>query len=409
MSDQNICPNCGNQLIVNEGYITWCDKCYWNINPDVYNLHKKKIFDVAYHNISEVSVENLYNEILQSNSIEFKISAYSIFAYVISALIYAVSIFCIYYAFRFIYISTFIYSYVVSIILFLIGIEIFPKPTKIKETKLERQEYPAIYKLVDMISEKLKSKKIKNICVSYDFNAFFASTGLKRENFIVLGIPYFSILDFNEKVSVIAHEVTHCKNKDTSRHKFVSSALNTLAKWYSNLRAYDDLKIFLPFTWPISLVVKMLIYILGVMIWRDRQRAEYFADYSAAKIAGVDATISSLEKFYYHSVFHSTLERIARLINAQDLFETFRKRINNVPEREILRVKTIEKLETTDLKSSHPPTLYRNQFITNKIKNFEKLGLAQEEIEQIEAEFKKAEKMIERRILNDYREFFVYR
>lgn len=61
-----ICPNCQNPLEVNEGYITWCDKCYWNINPEIYYLSKKRIFDFAYENISKISVNNLFNYPIQN-------------------------------------------------------------------------------------------------------------------------------------------------------------------------------------------------------------------------------------------------------------------------------------------------------------------------------------------------------
>lgn len=404
------CPNCQNSLEVNEGYITWCDKCYWNINPDIDYLSKKRIFDFAYENISKVSVNNLYNEVLQAKNIKQRISAYSILAYVISAFIYAISIFFMFFSLRVLFFSGGApHTYLLSIIFLIFGIEIFPRVTKVRETKLDPQEYPGLFKLVDTISNRIKGQRINNICVSYDYNAYFTTSGLKRENVIILGIPYFSILDINEKISVIAHELTHCSNKDTSRHSFVFTAVTSLSKWYSFLLYFGEIKILLPISWPLSLIVKMFIYILGIMVWRDRQRAEYYADYTAAKIAGVEATISSSEKFYYHPSFFNILKRTAERTNANDLFDNFRKHIKNVPEREIKRVKTLEQLETCDLQSSHPPTLYRNQYISSKIKDFDKLELSQEEINQIENEFKRLEDMIQRRLLSDYREFYVYR
>jgi hypothetical protein len=33
------CPDCGHQIRVDRRYVTWCDKCDWNLDPSPPNDH----------------------------------------------------------------------------------------------------------------------------------------------------------------------------------------------------------------------------------------------------------------------------------------------------------------------------------------------------------------------------------
>lgn len=408
MSVYEKCPNCNHTIPVNEGFITWCDKCLWNINPDVYSLRKKNIFDSVYEKAGKVSKDKLFNEVIKMDEMKHRVTVYTVLAYIVSAFVYSTSLFFIYYAIRTIFfVGGAPHNYAIAFILLLFGIELLPRFPKVKGQVLERHEFPALYKLIDMIAEKLQCKRIEYLYINAGFNAYFTVSGLKKESCIVIGVPYFSILDINEKVSVLAHETAHHMGRDASRNRFVSLAMSALSKWYDQLLYYGNTIVLLPITWPISIVVKMLVYVLGGMVWRDRQKAEYIADYHAARTAGVESVISASEKFYFHPAFPKALEQVSRYKNSSDLFESFRKRIDNIPEREIQRVKTIEDLETKKPSSSHPPTLLRNQFVLEKVINPDSIHLSQEDVEKIEDEFKKAEYTVQKILLDDYKEYFI--
>lgn len=416
MSETSVnCPNCGNIVPVDDGYIPWCEKCNWNINPEVYYQKEKNAFDAFYEKIGMASKERLFSKIMKENCIIHKTTPYTVLAYLISSIIYLPSIYLIMASFYILFKLDFIsgspfisgapHKYAISVILFSLGIGILPKFRKAKEIELMRNEFPALYKCVDMISDRLNSKRIKQLYANYDFNACDAKTGIRQKNHIVLGIPFFSILDIDEKIAVIAHKIAHCRNNDVSRQWFVNLAMNSLSQWYDKLSAYGRLIVTMPVTWPLSMLLKMIIHILGLVIWKDCQKAEYFADGQAAGIAGVDATISASAKFYFRPAFFEALKQAVNFSNTYNLFDLFRMRVENIPDREIQRVKMSEQIETAGMHSSHPPALLRNRFISEKIKTEESLKPSEEDIRQIGIEFGKAEELIQYRLLNEYREY----
>ena len=83
-------------------------------------------------------------------------------------------------------------------------------------------------------------------------------------------------------------------------------------------------------------------------------------------------------------------------------------RIDNISEREIKRVKTVEQAGTSRILSSNPPDLLRNRYISEKVKDEENLKLSEEDTQQIGIEFGKVEEMIHCKLLSDYQEHKVF-
>jgi len=84
-------------------------------------------------------------------------------------------------------------------------------------------------------------------------------------------------------------------------------------------------------------------YMLSHLLWRDMQRAEYLADYLAANVSGTDAMLSLLNKLHFEKAMELAAHR-ARLDRGKSLIGELRREIANMPERELERIRRVEKL-----------------------------------------------------------------
>jgi Zn-dependent protease with chaperone function len=180
-------------------------------------------------------------------------------------------------------------------------------------------------------------------------------------------VPLWAILDPEERIALVAHELAHNINGDANRGFFVGSAISSLLRWYwilhpRQLLADHELGLLaVPWhllTYGVSQFIWFWAYGLSHLLWRDSQRAEYLADAHAARVAGTAATLALMEKLHYEHTFVLALQRTA-LGHEERLFAAFRERIARMPQHELVRLKRVQQLELSRLDVTHPPTAYR--------------------------------------------------
>lgn len=109
--------------------------------------------------------------------------------------------------------------------------------------------------------------------------------------------------------------------------------------------------------------VRLLIYGLLHLFWRDSQRAEYLADALAAQIAGTDAICAALDKLHYSSAFTFTLRRMSLGVGEANVFTALREQLTTIPARELARIRRIREVAGSRIDVTHPPTTYRMALI----------------------------------------------
>src|SRR5512147_1183693 len=62
-----ICPHCGAPLVVEPGYVTWCDRCNWNVLPE--RLSHGRV-EALYDSLGERLGQKLFDEIKQKRSLK---------------------------------------------------------------------------------------------------------------------------------------------------------------------------------------------------------------------------------------------------------------------------------------------------------------------------------------------------
>lgn len=395
VTEKEICRKCGAEIPVNDGYIKWCDKCNWNVDPGWFEK-KKNVMNQIYDKLGKKLSENLFKAIKEQEQGGPKFSFSVLAAYLLALAIYLIN-----YGLMFLSICAGVKiinmnhfnmeGYFLSLIFFAGALIFRPRFRKNNYDTLNRSEYPNLYRLTDYISEMLGVRGVDGIVVNNEYNACIIKTGfIKTKKIVFLGFPIFYILNEMERVALLSHELAHDANNDMRRNGFIHGALEFLESWYIILRIeYNEVwiggasAILNFFRWLICKAIISAWNLIHTLLWYNSQRAEYLADHLAATVSGCDAMVSTLEKLYYEATFSKTLKMSLRFPTSTNIFDQFADSMKRVPQREIERIKRVIQLRSSGIDSSHPPTVYRMEALKSKNENgqFEiseemKLGLA---------------------------------
>lgn len=179
------------------------------------------------------------------------------------------------------------------------------RPPKIEDT-VDPAAAPTLYALVNQVAERLGSKPVWRIMLTADYSASFGIYGLRRRAVLTLGYPLWNLLEPQERVALLGHELGHAVNGDSQRGLLVGSSLGSLGELRAALLIGPSstghvMTIIGSALSRIFLAVAALpVFGMGLvqerLLARSSQRAEYFADHLAATIAGVTHTTSMLDK-----------------------------------------------------------------------------------------------------------------
>ncbi|MGD8188907.1 M48 family metallopeptidase [Brevibacillus ginsengisoli] len=408
------CPHCHTEITVNKGYISWCEACNWNINP----LNKQEsagVLQNLYSRMSRKLGEKLLH-LMKQGYYQSKLTPSLCLAYILSGCVHLVSFAILVTGSWLAVIGWGKFFFLLgSLVCFVIAWLTRPRFGKLHDPILSKKEFPTLYKVANDIASVLQSKPVTGITIGYEYNAAFESVGIRGHQYLNLGLPLFAVLNAEERVALIAHELGHGVNKDTSKGFFIGSALSTLTVWHDLLRpdsiierspSFIDVMMI-----PINLILLGLsriiygiLYFLAHLLWQDSQRAEYMADYLATKVSGVKAKVSLLEKLHLAQYFNFVLQKMLMAKEHATLFQELRQQFDHMPQQEITRIQKIGRMVESRLDSTHPPTAYRIEFLEAQGNVSPAYEITDQDQELLEQELRKLEEQIQPKIMNYYKE-----
>ncbi|PWU25337.1 MAG: hypothetical protein C5B48_01850 [Candidatus Rokuibacteriota bacterium] len=407
------CPSCGTELPVQEGYLTWCHACNWNVAApprDAPGGALERLYAAAGRRLGD----RLALELLAADELEPKLTAAKAAAYVIAALVYVFEVALIGGSAFLLAIAPTNPAAIIAAVVML-GTAFLMRPRLGKPPTgnlVSRQEAPVLYETIDDVAAALQTKTADLVRIDHRYNASFAVLGLRRRRCLTLGLPLLTALEGQERVELIAHELAHGRNGDLTRGLFVGSALNGLIELYDLLEPGHweggELSWVEPIAnavlWVLSRPVRWVLVLQLHLLLRDAQRAEYLADALAARVAGTDAAVSSTEKLLLGGAFERVVKEHARPGAAGDLFEDVHDRLSAVPERERERRRRVARLEDTRLDETHPPTGMRIRMLEGRPHREPLVTLDAERSVTIDRELARFRPPLRERLIEDHRD-----
>jgi Zn-dependent protease with chaperone function len=275
---------------------------------------------------------------------------------------------------------------VCGVVLVLLGVLARPRFSHKPDYILNPSEYPALHALCAQIAAKLGSPQLKGIGISADFGANYRNAGWRGERFIELGAPYMAMLTPEERVAVIAHELAHGANGDALRSLFLHNAVGTVANWAQTLepesigrsgeRVSGDAFVSLlaiPFELMMYGLSKLLfgfVQLFYLLVLRQSQRAEYYADRLAAGVSGAIPLSTALKKTYFFDLVQGALGTHSLPLERGKTPETYSAVIARALKKHYAIRLTALDAESRKNKwradSTHPPTALRVEMLKNQ-------------------------------------------
>jgi Zn-dependent protease with chaperone function len=361
------------------GYLTWCE-CGWNLTAADQALpagRLERLYAAAGRRVGD----RLAAELLSVERLEPRLTPSRLAAYAIAALVFFLAAALVAGAVV-LAVVAFPNAAAIFVALLMLAIAwvIRPRLGKPPERNvLSRTEAPTLYALVDEVATALEVPSVDVLVVDHEYNASWAVVGLRRTRVLTLGLPLLTVLSPRQRIALVAHELAHARNGDSSRGLVVGSALRALSELFWVLRpdggglsrggyitgAFEPVvnAVF----WLLSRPVRALLMLELHLLLHDSRRAEYLADALAARVAGTEASVELQEKLLLAPMFGAVVQLVAHPGAGEvDLFEELARAFGVVPERERERRRRVARLEETRLGATHPPTAHRIRLLEGR-------------------------------------------
>jgi Zn-dependent protease with chaperone function len=405
---EETCPQCHVLLPVYPGYVTWCDRCGWNVEPPKTESSPKYI-EKIYIRLGKRLNKALFEEVCRASTLVPRLTRAKLGAYLLVFAIHVIAFLMLWLAVEiFVSADHLRLPIIVAACVLWAAWELRPRVRRPPAEALRREEYPTLYGLADKIAMQLGAPPVWAIVPTWWYQASVGRPDTWHRPVLYLGWPLLLALDDSERVAVLAHELAHTVNGDLNREWLIGRALDMLRDWYYVLRpgslwARGMVIFVVPYYLLMSVAAGLVgqVYALLVhLLFRDGQRAEYLADYLAATVAGSETTARMLEKLLLQNTFELAVmhARADRSI-AKPLDELVRL-ARAVPERELERRKRVDALTDRRLDLTHPPLLYRTEFVRARECPNTPALLSDEEAARLHGEIERARPSIERGLMS---------
>lgn len=397
--NNQVCPDCQAVIPVIRGYRVWCDECNWNISS--INLeYKPSLIEKWFIRISEKSGRKLFEEMIKGNNKQLFFNFKIAFAYLLVIIVYLlllvimgagiwIMIFVFPTAHWFgVFVGVFYYV----ILWILVRPQSHPEGTTLP---ISRNDYPVLYNFIDRISQAFGSSAPEEVACDISFNACVYMKGWKQNKKLILGIPLVSVLDPGEFVALLGHELAHIKHNDPSRRFLIIFALQFLETLYNIVHPYNppmtsgngSLRIFIIhiLTFPISAILWIMGYLIANLLWYDKQKCEYLADCCSAQVAGKESSLALVRKTHLVEIFQTNIKNayIDKNQKSKNFFHDVKILFDQVPERELERIRRIEEKIGHGIESSHPGFVFRSKVLQIQDSNRENIIFSSSEMEEL--------------------------
>lgn len=379
-------------------------------------MKKRNIFNDIISNLGKQQSERLFNQMVQAETLQPKLSASKVFAIVLATLIHSLTFMVLFGGLFLIFRRYYnIFAIIAGIILLGAAWVLRPNFGRVEGVVRKPIDLKHLSELTNQIAKALNAPNPNGYIVDANYNAGYQQAGIPVKHYIHLGLPFWSVLTAQEKVAILAHELAHSVNGDAARGGYISTAINSLAQWHYLIipdqiwqsRAGFVGIIMVPlnlFLFLVAKLVHLIAYLLSLLLFHDMQRAEYLADYLAAQVSGTDAAISMLQKIHLYNYYEGTARKIA-LNNLEPnlLFSELKTEITNISAADLQTNLESFGDEPARLYATHPPTIYRIKLLQSRKRFLPQITMSPSSEMGADGELHQYDAQIARKAVDAYR------
>lgn len=413
---KNNCSSCKAVLQSIDGNLFWCDKCEWNLNP-----YKEKIdnsfLSKKYRYFGRKWSWELYNSLITHKTNRPRFTNLKVIAFSLAFLVYSSLVISVLIGVYLIQFWPNIAAIFGSIGVWGVALLNMRKLRKWPKQVLERNAFPSLYEMADLVADMMKTKRVSGIIIDESYNAYYTEYGFGpwKRKLICIGLLLAETLTDEELLAVLAHETAHGANGDIRRGVFIGGAIDMLHSWYwvlapqslsegSNDAAFGALATIPVNTLRIivSWIPLVIFKLLDVLLFRQTQEAEYLADRLAAEVAGTKAMACSLEQLLGKDDSVKLVIQQAALARESDtLFSKIESLSVKEKSKNLVSLHLNEIRRGLSLDSTHPPTIFRIKHLENNpvAASFRSNDAI---FKEVRLEFKKKHIEVARKIIDEY-------
>jgi Zn-dependent protease with chaperone function len=384
MSDveTTVCEQCGNQIAVDRRYVVWCDQCDWNLDassqPDTDSRQARRAAR------AKEKGERLFLDLKQADQLRPGSSNARVASFVLALAVHLTT-FAVFALGLYFVVTGFLSlpMLVFGIPLLVLGVVLRPRLGRLESDTLTLTptDAPALYALLNRIGADLGAKPVDVIAIEPEFNAAHGQIGVRRRRVLWIGLSLWNILDDQQRVGLLGHELAHQVNGDLTHSLVVGTALRTLGSWMAILRARTRpsrkaSNLFESVEMLGELLASLAMRGLGIavggvfrlersLLFHSEQRAEYYADWLAAQIASTDAMMGCLDRLHLARPCIVAI-RFAAQREQPDIWAAERQFIADLSAKEWERLRRLDARQGTSIDSTHPPTNLRVELLHQK-------------------------------------------
>lgn len=367
------CPQCGEAVHQDDDFPPWCASCDWNVSPS----DQRPVMTYWERQVGEFNRKvgaALLREVLAEKDPEFAHGRQGLSNLLANAISAMVFLFAFVLLAGGLYLALFHWRdpslMILAALLIVVAVIVRPRLPKMPRSAQPLTAFPKLKGLVDRVADTMNIPHIQKVVITDEFNAFVLQAGIRHEPCLGIGLPLWFILNSQEQVSLIAHELSHIHNGDPARGFFPRSALYALQTW-RNVTDTDWREVSF---WtliggiPFILLGRVLLgiqLVLRLLLFRGQQRAEFLADYREATVAGTESAVSALYKLGYGQYLKRACDKayFSGDTAGKSLMSQFIAVVDNLPEGERERVRRQMTRELASVDSTHPPTRDRIAYV----------------------------------------------
>ena len=204
--------------------------------------------------------------------------------------------------------------------------------------RLDKQTMPVLYEVIEEISA-IYGIEMPEVWLTEDFMAGYARLGLRRQSTLLLGYSMLAILDKDELLTLLSHELAHSFDGAVTRSVYVSNIASGLfvskVGLYGAATYLDRVVLLKPIAWGCYLVAAATAQFgrcLQRQISKDYRHAEYVADYHALCVTG-KRDISEL-LFKLSTGMLSSIQDACVVVDSAEKYTAIHDAFNAISERE---------------------------------------------------------------------------